>query len=112
VTSTDTISSGKQPASRSFRLIESGDAALAEAIITPDYTNHEAADAPGQLDRQLQGPTGFLATSHWLRDAFTELAFHEREIAVDGPTVHPATTMTGRHTGTFQGIPATGRSFE
>jgi predicted ester cyclase len=113
MTSTDTTTTnGKQLASRSFRLIETGDAALAETIIAPDYTNHEAADDPEQPARQLRGPIGFLATSPWLRDAFPELAFHEREVTVDGPTVLAATTMTGRRTGTFQGIPATGRSFE
>jgi predicted ester cyclase len=32
-------------------------------------------------------------------------------MAVDGPTVMAASVMTGRHTGTFQGIPATGRAF-
>ena len=32
-------------------------------------------------------------------------------MAVDGPTVMAASVMTGLHTGTFQGIPATGRAF-
>lgn len=112
VTSTDTTSRVKQLASRSFRVTETGETALAETIIAPGYVNHEAADDPNDPDRQLAGPAGFLATSRWLRDAFAELSFHEREIAVDGHTVLVATTMTGRHTGTFQGIAATGRTVE
>jgi predicted ester cyclase len=39
------------------------------------------------------------------------MSFELRETAVDGPTVIAASVMTGRHTGTFQGIPATGRTF-
>jgi predicted ester cyclase len=59
----------------------------------------------------VTGPAGFLATGAWLRDAFSDLRFELRETAADGPTVMAASVMTGRHTGTFQGIPATGRTF-
>ena len=101
----------KELARASFRLIETGDEQLARQIIDPDFTNHEAEDDPDDAERQLKGPAGFLATGVWLRDAFSELHFELREVAVDGPTVMAASVMTGRHTGTFLGVPATGRAF-
>lgn len=106
--STDAL---KELARASFRLIETGDEETARRIIDPGFVNHEAADDPEDAERQLNGPAGFLATGTWLRDAFSDLRFELRETAVDGPTVIAASVMTGRHTGTFQGIPATGRTF-
>jgi predicted ester cyclase len=101
----------KELARASFRLIETGDEHVARQIIDPEFVNHEAKDDPQDSERQLTGPAGFLATGAWLRAAFSELRFELRETAVDGPTVMAASVMTGRHTGTFQGIPATGRAF-
>jgi predicted ester cyclase len=101
----------KELACASFRVIETGDEQLARQIIDPEFVNHEAEDDPEDAGRQLTGPAGFLATGAWLRDAFSDLRFELRETAADGPTVMAASVMTGRHTGTFQGIPATGRTF-
>jgi len=101
----------KQLAGASFRLIENGDEELARQIIDPEFVNHEAEDDPEDADRQVNGPAGFLATSAWLRDAFSDLRFELRETAVDGSTIMAASVMTGTHTGTFQGIPPTGRAF-
>lgn len=99
----------KQLARDSFRLIETGDPALAEAIIDPGFANREADDDPDQPARQQPGPAGFLATSSWLREAFADLRFDDVEIVAEGPTVMAASTMTGRHVGTFQGLAPTGR---
>jgi len=98
-------------ASMSFRLIENGDRTLAEKIIHPGFTNYEAADDPEDAERQLRGPAGFLATGTWLRDSFADLQFEEEEVAVNRDMIIAVSTMTGRHTGSFQRIPATGRSF-
>jgi steroid delta-isomerase-like uncharacterized protein len=101
----------KELARASFELIETGDAETARRIIHPDFINHEAADDPGDAERQVTGPAGFLATGTWLREAFSDLRFELHEMAVDGETVMAASVMTGQHDGTFQGIPPTGRTF-
>ncbi len=97
----------------SFRLIETGDAELAERIIAPGYLNQEAEDDPDDVGRRLPGPAGFLATSQWLRDAFSDLRFELQEtVAEEGAeeaVVMAAATMTGQHTGMFNGIAPTGR---
>lgn len=99
----------KATARESFRLIETGDPDLAERIIAPDFVNQEAEDDPDDVERQLHGPAGFLATSRWLRDAFANLRFELKEILAEGQTVMAAAIMTGQHTGVFNGIEPTGR---
>jgi predicted ester cyclase len=106
---TDSLARNKQIAQASFRLIESGDPALAQRLIAPQFVNHEAADDPEDAARQLPGPAGFLATSAWLRQSFSDLRFAEDETIAEGDTVVVAATMTGTHTGSFQGQPPTGQ---
>jgi predicted ester cyclase len=96
----------------SFRIIESGDAASADLIVANDFVNREAEDAPEQADRNLRGPKGFLATSHWLRAAFAELRFERFETLAEDERVAVLATMTGRHTGAFQGILPTNKRFQ
>jgi steroid delta-isomerase-like uncharacterized protein len=58
----------------------------------------------------LRGLAGFLATAEWLRNAFSELHFEHEETLADEHTVLAVTTMTGRHTGAFNGIPPTNKT--
>jgi predicted ester cyclase len=99
----------KAIAHQSFRLIENGDVELAQQIIATGFVNEEADDDPDDVERQLQGPAGFLATSRWLRDAFSDLRFELQETVAEADTVMAAAVMTGRHTGPFNGIAPTGR---
>ncbi len=98
----------KAVALESFRLIETGDAELAQRIIAADYMNQEAEDDPDDVERQLPGPAGFLATSQWLREAFSDLRFEMQETIAENGVVMAAATMTGEHTGPFNGIEPTG----
>ncbi len=101
----------KEVAIASFRLVETGDPDLARQIIAADFINREAEDDPEQADRNLKGPESFLATSSWLRTAFADLRFVELETIAEDERVAVRATMTGRHTGDFQGIPPTGKLF-
>jgi predicted ester cyclase len=99
----------KAIAHQSFRLIENGDAELAEQIVAAGFVNDEAEDDPDDAERHMRGPAGFLATGRWLRDAFSDLRFELQETLAEGDTVMAAALMTGRHTGMFNGIAPTGR---
>jgi hypothetical protein len=77
----------KAIAHQSFRLIEIGDVELAEQIVAAGFVNDEAEDDPDDTERQKQGPAGFLATSRWLRDAFSDLQFELQETLAEGDTV-------------------------
>jgi predicted ester cyclase len=100
----------KKVALQSFRLIETGDVELAVQIIAADFVNEEAEDDPEDVERRQHGPAGFLATSRWLRDAFSNLHFELQETLAEGGTVMAAAVMTGQHTGMFNGIAPTGKS--
>jgi len=102
----------KTVALESFLLIENGDVELAQKIIAPDFINREADDDPQDIDRQQRGPAGFLATSQWLRNAFSDLRFEHQETLSEGDTVIAISTMTGEHTGVFNGIRPTGKRIE
>jgi predicted ester cyclase len=99
----------KAVALESFRLIETGDKELAQRIIAPDFVNQEADDDPDDVERQAPGPAGFLATSQWLRNAFSGLRFELQETVSEDGLVMAAATMTGEHTGPFNGIEPTGK---
>ena len=98
----------KTLARQTFRIIEAGDGYLAQRIIAPDFINREADDDPEDVARQQHGPAGFLATSQWLRDAFSNLRFELQENLAEDDTVITVATMTGQHTGVFNGIAPTG----
>ena len=105
------LKQNKELAIASFRLIETGDPDLAQQIIAADFINREAEDDPEQPDRNLQGLEGFLATSAWLRASFAELRFVDIEAIAEDERVAVRASMTGRHTGEFQGISPTCKAF-
>jgi predicted ester cyclase len=101
-----------------FRALETGDLALSRRVLTDDHVNHMATDEPPAC--REHGAPGFLATSAWLRLAFSGLTFEELDVAASSDQVFSHVRMSGRHTGPFvvfppggkpQVFPATGRRF-
>jgi predicted ester cyclase len=88
-----------QLAERAIRGVMQGSAAELEAVVHPDATNREAtAEPPATRGR---GPAAFLATSTWLRSAYSDLTWSTEESVVDGDLVVTFGRMSGRHTGDF-----------
>jgi predicted ester cyclase len=101
-----------------FLALETGDAALSRRVVTEDHVNHMASDEPPACRKH--GAPGFLATSAWLRLAFSELSFEELDAVASSDQVISHVRMAGVHTGPFvvfppggkpQVFPATGRRF-
>lgn len=90
-----------------------------EAMFAPDAFNRESAEEPP--DTRGTGPAAFLATSRWLQQAFSDMAWEIHDIAHDGELVVVHATMSGRQTGPFvsygpdatvkASFPETGRRF-
>jgi steroid delta-isomerase-like uncharacterized protein len=79
-------------------------AALAE-LVSDDFVNHEApVGTPPGL-----GSVAFFM--HMLAAAFSDQAWTMHRVIAEGDTVVMHCTHSGRHTGEFMGMPATGRSF-
>ena len=84
-----------------------GNFALVDDLVAPDFLNHEVP--PGMNNR---GPESTRQVATMLRTAFPDLHFTIVELVAEGDTVAGRVTMSGTHLGPFQGIPATGRSFQ
>lgn len=88
-----------QLAERAILGVMHGAAAELEAVVHPDATNREAtAEPPATRGR---GPAAYLATSTWLRSAYSDLTWTTEESVVDGDLVVTFGQMSGRHTGDF-----------
>ena len=107
------------PAVRLFEVLEHGDAVLASAVVHPDFYNREAAVAPAAC--ATPGPAGVLASSAWMRAAFSDLRFDVSATAHDGERAWVRLRMRGLHTGAFvryrdgvldQAIPPTGHNID
>lgn len=102
-----------------FRVLETGDPALAADVVHDRFVNREAAVAPAACS--LAGPAGVLASSAWLRSAYEDLRLPVDAVAEDGDRVWVRLRMQGRHTGPFvryrdgrldQAVPPTGREID
>jgi predicted ester cyclase len=80
------------------------EAALRE-LVTDDFVNHEAP--PGVPP----GPESVVYYMHLLNRAFSDQRWTVEKAISDGDTVALYCTHSGRHTGDFFGLPATGRTF-
>jgi predicted ester cyclase len=80
------------------------EAALAEAI-SAEFVNHEAP--PGTPP----GPAGITMFMRMLAAAFSDQKWTVQKVLADGDTVALYCVHSGRHTGTWFGLPATGREF-
>jgi predicted ester cyclase len=84
-----------------FKVIETGDPVLAAEVVGADFQNREAASSP--VACSIPGPAGVLASSAWMRAAFTDLRFPVLSTGVDDEhgQVFVRVRMQGRHTGPF-----------
>lgn len=84
-----------------FKVIETGDPVLAAEVVATDFRNREAVSSPAAC--ATPGPAGVLATSAWMRSAFTDLRFPVLDTAFNDESgqVFVRVHMQGRHTGPF-----------
>jgi predicted ester cyclase len=81
------------------------DEAAMRAAVTDDFVNHESPEGTPP------GPGGVLFYMHALARAFSDQRWTIHRTVTEGDTVVVYCTHSGRHTGDFFGLPATGRSF-
>lgn len=114
-------SSATDSARSLIKVIETGDPALAAEVLGADAYNREAFNSPAAC--ATPGPAGALATSAWMRSAFTGLRFPILDMGVDDERgqVFVRVRMQGRHTGPFvlfrdekldKVLPPTGREID
>jgi steroid delta-isomerase-like uncharacterized protein len=83
-----------------YEAINTGNAALLEKFMAPDYVDHsEGYQGVGPFAQQV---TAF-------RAAFPDLHVSIDDLLTDGDRFASRTTVTGTHTGDLMGMPATGK---
>lgn len=104
-----------------FKVMETGDAALAAAVVGAGFRNREAFNSP--VACAIPGPAGVLASGAWMRSAFDGLRFPVLDTGVDAERdlVFVRVRMQGRQTGPFvlfrdekldKIVPPTGREID
>ena len=102
-----------------FKILETGDAQLAADVVGAQFQNRESANSPAACS--IPGPAGVVASSAWMRSAFTDLRFPILGTAVNDQQVWIRLRMQGRHTGPFvlfrdgkldKAVPPTGRDID
>ncbi len=83
-----------------------GNLAVIDELFAPDYVNH--GSIPGQ---PVQDREGMKRVEQVTRAALPDIRFQLDHVVASGDLVAHHWTATATHTGTFLGIPPTGRRF-
>jgi len=78
---------------------------LATELIAPDAIFH----VPGRSE-PMRGPAGYLAIIGMMRGGFPDIQWTLEEMIAEGDKVAARFTMRGTHSGTFLGVPPTGKA--
>jgi len=87
-------------------IFPSNDEAALREVVTEDFVNHEAP--PGVPP----GPDSVIVYMQLLDRAFSDQRWDIEKVISEGDTVAIYCRHSGRHTGDFFGLPATGRAFD
>jgi predicted ester cyclase len=105
-TSNPTVEQNKAGAVRFLEeAFPANDESAVLAVLDENFVNHEAP--PGTPP----GPGGAIMFMKMLAGAFSDQRWTIHQVIAEGDTVAIHCTHSGRHTGDFFGLPATGRSF-
>ncbi len=85
--------------------LQNGNEEIADKLIAKDVITHDG------MPDQAPGLQGVKDTFKALRTAFPDLKANLQDIIAEGDKVVGRFVVTGTHTGTFMGMPATGKSF-
>jgi len=97
----------KQLALAYFPAFRDQDRAWWEAHIEPEFVCHDPA-----LDFEVRGPAGVANLGEVLHGAFSDIEYPIVQVVAEGDRVLVHLRQTGRHTGEYQGTPATGREVD
>ena len=83
------------------------DATWWDRFIAPDFVRHD----PG-LDFEVRGPAGVAKLAEGLHGGLSDIDMRIDEVIAEGDHVLARLRFQGRHTGEFQGVPATGKAVD
>jgi steroid delta-isomerase-like uncharacterized protein len=83
-----------------YEAVNTGDLALLDKLVAPDYIEHSEG---------FEGVEPFRQQVTAFRAAFPDLHVSIEDLLTDGDRFASRTTVTGTHTGDLMGMPATGK---
>jgi steroid delta-isomerase-like uncharacterized protein len=89
-----------------IQLQESGDLNTVDQVIAPNWVDHNPSMPP------LQGYEGFKQLTLAFRSAFPDMRLEIEDILAEGDKVAARLHFRGTNSGSFQGMPATGKTVE
>jgi predicted ester cyclase len=92
---------------RMIHLMVNGDLNTVDQIITPNWVDHTPP-----LPSPLQGYEGFKQLAMLFRSAFPDMRIEIEDILAEGDKVAARMRLRGRNTGSFQGMPPTGKAVD
>ncbi|MGH1549664.1 ester cyclase [Leifsonia poae] len=100
----DSAATLRQAYSRLITAIEADDPDALAACISPSIRDH------GALPGQPPGAAGIIEWMHGMHSSLSGLTCVVENTVVEGDELAGRVTWSGTHTGSFAGLPATGRS--
>ena len=85
-------------------MINTADESLAEELVAPEAPFYTPASS-----EPLYGGRGYLSVVHWMREGFSDVAWHIKDMAVCEDKVAVHWELTGTHDGKFLDFPPTGK---
>ncbi len=84
-------------------MINTADKKLANELVAPDAPFYTPASP-----KPLYGGEGYLSVVHWMREGFSDVQWHIKDMIADDEKVAVHWDLTGTHDGNFLGISPTG----
>ena len=100
----DLIERNKNLMKKFETMINTADESLAEELVAPDAPFYTPASS-----EPLYGGLGYLSVVHWMREGFSDVAWHIKDMAVCEDKVAVYWELTGTHDGKFLDFPPTGK---
>ena len=86
------------------KMINTADDKLARELVAP-----EAAFYTPASPEPLYGGKGYLSVVHWMREGFSDVQWHIKDMVADEDKVAVKWDLTGTHDGEFMGIKPTNK---
>lgn len=83
-------------------MINTADEELAEELVDKNASFYTPASP-----NPLYGGKGYLSVVHWMREGFSDVQWHIKDIVADETKVAVKWELTGTHNGNFMGIEPT-----
>ena len=96
------IERNKKNIKRFEQMINTADEELAEELVDKNASFYTPASP-----NPLYGGKGYLSVVHWMREGFSDVQWHIKDIVADETKVAVKWELTGTHNGNFMGIEPT-----